>query len=98
SAKASTRASSAGRGSAIAASADRRAGFGRSRSNFIEGEKKRQPQPPLFVRHAAGWAAAYLRLLLAAEACAAAALTASVFAANFWRNFSTRPASTVRVC
>lgn len=40
---------------------------------------------------------AYLRRAFAALASAAAALTASVFAANFWRNFSTRPVSTIRV-
>ena len=40
---------------------------------------------------------AYLRRAFAALAWAAAALTASVLAANFWRNFSTRPVSTIRV-
>ena len=35
---------------------------------------------------------------LALTASAAAALTCSVLAANFWRNFSTRPVSTMRVC
>lgn len=38
------------------------------------------------------------RFALAAVASAAAAFTSLVLVANFWRNFSTRPASTTRVC
>src|SRR5215831_11234609 len=88
------------RGRRAAAAADTRAGE-RWTSKLMSGRvprgRRRQEKEAAKAASSLGSEETYFLRAFAADACLAAALTCSVFAANFWRNFSTRPVSTMRV-